>query len=254
MSLQTLISEREARPMQAITSLNHSISFSTLSFPSELSLSFSYCNRQTDRMMQILPFHSRQSQTNTDTHTLGENKLSWKIMSLHSWCPDSKHILSSCSLPHSLAAQLQTYLSAKFVSPAQPSLVLLGSLLLRHQRLFLLGTPNNKQTAWEGRRKELWDHPWSNRLSEQTYSQFSDGLNSNCQIQSSTQISPKKTHTLGIQNADGLLVLRVTLTHWGSAESYGPPQRHQTVQPSLDDWQSWSLQAALGPEMKAHTS
>ncbi len=75
----------------------------------------------------------------------------------------------------------------------QPGLVLLGSLLLRHQILFLLGTPNNKQTAWEGRRKELWDHPWSNRLSEQTYSQFSDGLNSTCQIQSSTQIS--KTHT-----------------------------------------------------------
>lgn len=236
MSLQTLISEREARPTQAITALNHSISFSTLSFPSELSLSFSYCNRQTDRQNDANPALSQQTVTNKHRHThkLGENKLSWKIMSLHSWCPDSKHILSSCSLPHSLAAQLQTYLSAKFVSPAQPGLVLLGSLLLRHQRLFLLGTPNNKQTAWEGRRKELWDHPWSNRLSEQTYSQFSDGLNSTCQIQSSTQISKKK-HTLGIQNADGLLVLRVTLTHWGSAESYGPPQRHQTVQPSLDD-------------------
>lgn len=129
-------------------------------------------------MMQILPFLSRQSQTNT--HTLGKNKLLWKIMSFHSWCPDSKHLLSSCSLPHSLTAQLQTYLSAKFVSPAQSGLVLLGSLLVQHQRLFLLGTPDNQKTAWEGRRLELWDHPRSKWLSEQTYYQFSDGLNSTC--------------------------------------------------------------------------
>lgn len=144
-------------------------------------------------MMQILPFHSRQSQTNTDSHTLGENKLSWKIMSLHSWCPDSKHILSSCSLPHSLAAQLQTYLSAKFVSPAQPGLVLLGSLLLRHQRLFLLGTPDNKQTAWEGRRMELWDHPRVNRLSEQAYSRFLMGWIAPAKFSHQLK-SPKNTH------------------------------------------------------------
>lgn len=181
--------------------------------------------------MQILPFHSRQSQINTNTHTLRENKLSWKITSLHSWCPDSKHILSSCSLPHSLTAQLQTYLSAKFVSPAQPGLILLGLLLLRHQTLFLLGTPNNKQTAWEGRRKELWDHPWSNRLSEQTYSQFSDGLNSTCQIQSSTQISKKHTHLDTMQ-----MVYWCYVPHWLTGDLLNLMDHYKGIRQSNLHW------------------
>lgn len=157
MSLQTLISEREARPTQAITTRNHSISFSTLSFPSELSLSFSYCNRQTNRQTEwckSCPF-SADSHKQTQTHIRSER------MSCHgkSWASIQDALTANISsppvsLPHSLTAQLQTYLSAKFVSPAQPGLVLLGSLLQQHQRLF--SAWHTRQQTDSLRREKDW--------------------------------------------------------------------------------------------------